>query len=180
VEQLDLAEVILVGHSMGGPVALEAARLMPQRVIGVIGVDTLQDADATYEPGQAEAIVGRFRENFVGSCNSFVAAMFPPEADSELVEEVRADMCDGSPEIGVRLMEQYGVYDMAAALAAVDVPIRCVNAGMWPTNIEANRSYHEDFDAVVIEGVGHFLMMETPDEFNAALAEVLAEIQQPE
>ena len=50
VEGLDLDRVILIGHSMGGPVVLEAARLMLERVIGVVGVDTLQDADFKYDP----------------------------------------------------------------------------------------------------------------------------------
>ncbi len=40
VKQLKLRRVILIGHSMGGPVALLAAGRMPQRVIGVVAVDT--------------------------------------------------------------------------------------------------------------------------------------------
>src|SRR5204862_3181347 len=45
VKALDLKRVILVGHSMGGPVALAAAKKMPKVVVAVIGVDTLQDAE---------------------------------------------------------------------------------------------------------------------------------------
>jgi pimeloyl-ACP methyl ester carboxylesterase len=178
VEHLDLDRVILVGHSMGGPVALEAARLMPQRVIGVIGADTLQDADATYEPGQVEAMVESFRTDFAGSCNRFVRAMFLPEADQALANDVATLMCDGSPEVGVTLMEQYVDYDLGAALEAVDVPVRCINAGMWPTDLEANRAHHEDFDAVIIDGVGHFLMMEDPERFNTQLALMIREIEE--
>ena len=50
VDALKLKKVILVGHSMGGPVSLEAARLMNGRVIGVIGVDTFQDFGETGTP----------------------------------------------------------------------------------------------------------------------------------
>ena len=38
-------KVILIGHSMGGSVIAEAARLIPDRVIGLIGVDTLEDIE---------------------------------------------------------------------------------------------------------------------------------------
>src|SRR5687767_1979210 len=37
VEGLGLKRVVLVGHSMGGPVSLEAARMMPDRVAAVVG-----------------------------------------------------------------------------------------------------------------------------------------------
>ena len=176
VEELDLEEVILIGHSMGGPIVLEAARLMPERVIGVIGVDTLQDADFKYEPGQAEAFVEPFTSDFTGACNRFVAGMFHEGVDATLVEKVRLDMCGGDPEIGTTLMGQYSDYNLGAALAAVTIPVKCVNAGMWPTNIEANRTYNETFDAVIMDGPGHFLMMEVPEEFNAILEAVVAEI----
>ena len=38
IEQLGLTQCILIGHSMGGPVIVEAARQMPARVIGLIGL----------------------------------------------------------------------------------------------------------------------------------------------
>src|SRR5262249_7740442 len=40
VEQLGLAQVVLIGHSAGGLVVIEAARRLPTTVIGVVGVDT--------------------------------------------------------------------------------------------------------------------------------------------
>ena len=45
VKALGLKRVVLIGHSMGGPVALLAAGRMPDRILGVIGVDTLHNAE---------------------------------------------------------------------------------------------------------------------------------------
>jgi pimeloyl-ACP methyl ester carboxylesterase len=179
VDHLELDQVILVGHSMGGPVALEAARLMPDRVIGVVGVDSLQDADYEYEPEQIAAMLAAFESDFEGTCARFVASMFTEGADPALVEHVKAGMCDGPSEVGVTIMRQYVNYDMAAAVGAIDVPVRCVNCAIWPTNVEGNRAHHADFNAVIIDGPGHFLMMEAPEEFNLRLAEVIAEISGP-
>ncbi len=179
VDHLELDRVILVGHSMGGPVALEASRLMPNRVIGVVGVDTLQDADYEYDPEQIAGFVAAFEIDFEGACSHFVAQMFTEKADPDLVERIRAGMCAGSPDVGAAIMRQYVDYDLGAALAAIDVPVRCINCAKWPTNIEANRTYHPDFDAIIIEGPSHFLMLEAPEEFNARLAEVVAEISGP-
>ena len=46
-DELNLNRVILIGHSLGGMVSLEAARLMPERVLGVVGVDTTPNYNLT-------------------------------------------------------------------------------------------------------------------------------------
>ena len=43
IEKEQLESVILVGHSMAVGVIAEAAKLMPKRVKGIIGVDTSQN-----------------------------------------------------------------------------------------------------------------------------------------
>jgi len=176
VEQLGLERVILVGHSMGGPVALEAARLMPERVIGVVAVDSLHDADLKYDPQQIQGLLAAFEKDFVATCGQFSSSMFVAGANPALVEQVTAAMCDGSPEIATALFRQFIDYDMGKALTAVTAPVRFINGAGFPTDLEINRRYHPDFDGVVMDGVGHFLMMEKPEAFNQLLAAAVAEI----
>ncbi len=178
LEKLGPGPVILVGHSMGGPVALEAARLAPERVMGIVAVDTLQDADRTWDREQMQAFLDALEEDFPGTCRGFVSQMFPPQADPALMERVAGTMCSGSPEVGRALMGRFVDYDLAAALAAVPpaIPIRCINSTAYPTNVEGNRAYHADFDVVSMDGVGHFLFMERPREFNADLEGVIHEM----
>jgi pimeloyl-ACP methyl ester carboxylesterase len=179
VDHLGLASVVVVGHSMGGPVALEAARLMPERVVGVIGIDTLIDADLKWTDEQWNAFLEPLEEDFPGACSGFVRSMFPADPESDLANRISGSMCmPENAETGVALMRLFPDYDVGAALAAAGVPVRCINAPQWPTNIEGNRKYAPDYDAVVMEGVGHFLHMEKPEEFNAHLAAVLEEIGQ--
>ena len=173
VEHLGLTDVVLIGHSMGGSTALEAARLMPDRTIGVIAVDSLQNADAKYDPDQFNGILAAYDKDFAGTCKKFTTSMFLESADPQLIERVTSDMCDHSPEIAIALLREFFNYEMGPALAAVDVPVRYINAPTYPTNVEVNRTYQPDFDGVIMDGVGHFLMMEKPVEFNELLRQVV-------
>jgi pimeloyl-ACP methyl ester carboxylesterase len=180
VEGLGLERVILIGHSLGGPVSLLAARRMPGRVVGVVGVDTLHDAELAPPEGMAEQMARQFEADFEGTMAAAVRSMFPEEADPALVEWVISKASAVNQEAILAILRDAPNFDLKESLSAVNVPVRCVNAtprtqGGFKTAVETNRAY-ADFDAVVMEGVGHFLMLERPEEFNARLREILAEL----
>lgn len=176
VEELDLHSVILIGHSMGGPVSLLAAPYLGDRVLGVIGADTLQDAEFEWNEEMFAATIARFEEDFVANSGAWVRSMFDPDADPALVEEVVASMTSMPPRVAIDLIRAYAAYDAPAAFAASPVPIRCINVvGDFETKAEINRKY-ADFDWIPMEGVGHFLMMEAPDDFNAHLRRLIEEL----
>jgi pimeloyl-ACP methyl ester carboxylesterase len=179
VEELDLQNVMLIGHSMGGAVTLEAARLMPDRVIAVIAVDSLHDAEAKYDPEQLEGIFAAYESDFVGTCRQFVGSMFREGTDPAFADRIIEAMCDAPPEMSIALLRQFVEYEMAPALAAVDVPVRYINADGYPTNPEVNMKYQPDFSGVIVQDVGHFLMMEKPAVFNVLLAETVENLASP-
>ena len=176
VEELGLGRVVLVGHSMGGPAALEAARLLGDRVIGVVAVDALHDVGSRPDPDQWASRMEAYETDFTGTCGQFVRSMFLDTADPEIVESTATDMCGASPEVATAILGQFGSYDQAAVLGAVEVPVRAINAAMYPTNLEGNRAVAADFDVKVFEGAGHFPMLVTPEELNEMLLDVLAEL----
>src|SRR5215510_12963957 len=64
-------KIILVGHSMGGPVSIEAARLLKGRVIGIIGVDTFNTIGAPAPTkAQVDAALKPFETDFIGQTRS--------------------------------------------------------------------------------------------------------------
>jgi pimeloyl-ACP methyl ester carboxylesterase len=176
VEALDLKKVILVGHSMGGPVSLEAARLMPKRVIGVVGVDTFQDFGQTIPAEQQKQYLAAFQADFPGFTNRFVRSMFAAGADTALVDRIAADMAAAPPEVGIGAMKDMLGYDPKPAAGALAVPIRAVSADLWPTNVEGNRKIAPSFAIKLMPGHGHFLQIEDPATFNKLLDETIDEI----
>ena len=176
VEKLELGRVILIGHSMGGPVIIEAARQMVERVIGLVGVDTYLDFERQYTEEQIDATLGRFKADFVESTSKLVRGIFLPDADQVLVEWVVTDMSSAQPEVGVGAMRGLASFDAKEALKEVRIPIYCINSDMRPVNVEAGRRYAASFEVKLMSGVGHFVMLEDAETFNRLLGETIKEL----
>jgi pimeloyl-ACP methyl ester carboxylesterase len=170
--------VILVGHSMGGPVAIEAARKLGDRVIGIIGIDTFKTIGAPV-PSQAQldAAVKPFEANFIGHTREMITEhFFTAGADAELVRKVAYDMSLSPPRVAIPALRATLGYDYAGPLKEVDVPIVAINSDLGePINEVRIRKVLPGFRSVTLSAIGHFPMMEDPARFNPALeAEVQA------
>ena len=175
IEALDLERVVLVGHSMSGEVILEAARLLPERVIALIPVDTLHDV--TWKPDkEIDDLLESMQRDFPGAARQFAKGMFPPDADPDLVETISSRMSGAPPEIAMAVLRAVFSFDSAGAMAQVRQPIRAINSGTYATRLETNRRYAPQFEAVIISGTGHFPMLEKPEEFNRLLADAIADL----
>ncbi len=178
VKELGLKRVVLIGHSMGGPISLIAAKRMPERIIGVVGVDTLHNAEYDFPKDQREAFAAKFESDFAGTMAGGIKMMFPPDkADPALVKRLTDKAVKTDPKVAIALLLDFNNVNLKADLSAAKVPVRCVNSTPFgpfsiPTAIDINRKY-ADFDAVVIEGTGHYPMLERPAEFNEKLGKVL-------
>jgi pimeloyl-ACP methyl ester carboxylesterase len=173
VNKLDLKKVVLIGHSMGGPVVVEAARLMPERVIGVVGVDTFGDIDRKRMPPPTEDRLARFRSNFVESTREMVKSMFLETSDPKLVEKIILDMSSAPPKVGIGAMKGTSDYDLPKALEKIKAPVRCINSDYRPFDLEAARKHSPSFEIVFMSGVGHFVMLEDPETFNSLLEDII-------
>lgn len=76
--------VILIGHSMGGPVVAEAARLMPDRVIGLIGIDTFKNIESAITSEVAKTFIDPLERNFPDGCRQLIGPVISPKTDPQL------------------------------------------------------------------------------------------------
>jgi len=176
VNKIDPDKVVLIGHSMGGEVNLEAARQLPDRIIGLIGVDTYHQFEMVYTQEQLEEFTTPFKANFAASMDDFVRAMFPKNADSTLVNRIATDMSSAPPEVAISALENYIDVHPADMLKEVRLPIRSINSDMWPTDLESNRKHAASFELKLMPGIGHFVQLEDPATFNRLLQETLDEL----
>ncbi|MGH9894081.1 MAG: alpha/beta fold hydrolase, partial [bacterium] len=103
IQAVDARNVILIGHSLGGPVAVEAGLLLPERVIGVIGVDAFFDDWA--EPGLTK-FIDQLRPEFAVRTRAFVRkALFLPTSPAALADSIADSMAAAPPEIALPAMD---------------------------------------------------------------------------
>jgi pimeloyl-ACP methyl ester carboxylesterase len=176
---LGLKRGILVGHSMGGPVALLATKRMPGTVVAVIGVDTLQNAEYKMPEEASKRFLESFEADFKGTLRAGFSGLLHEKTDPDLKRWLltRAEVQD--QKMALALMRDLSGLDARTPLKDAKVPVRCINSSggfqfFIPTAIEVNKKY-ADFNAVTMEGVGHYPMLEKPAEFNQKLREVLKE-----
>ena len=179
VKALGLKRVILVGHSMGGPVALAAAKRLPGTVVAVVGVDTLQNAEFKPPEEMRKKFLAGFEADFKGTMRAGLAGMLPEKVDPALKDRLvtRAEAQDQKMALG--LMRHMSGLDTKQLLKEAGVPVRCINSAggfafFTPTAVEVNKKY-ADYNAVLIDDVGHYPMLERPAEFNQKLRDVLQE-----
>lgn len=160
--------VILVGHSMGGPVALQYARMYPQHTAAVVLVDgvLMKAADAA----AFVDVSHRFEGPDAGKARAeFVQQMFTPATAPELRPKILKMMSAPSDATAAGAMATMG----DPAVWKED-PIAMPALGIYADKSRlANRDLMmrilPSMEYIEIPGTDHFLMLEKPQDFNRVL-----------
>jgi pimeloyl-ACP methyl ester carboxylesterase len=176
IKALDLRRTILVGHGLGATVNLAVARILPTRVIGLIGVDAYNDIDAEYNEFDTEGFAKVLKSNFSAVAAGSVRGMFVAGSDPGLVEQITADISSSPPHVGAGAMQAFMSFDRIKALKGLAFPIRCINSDHRSTDVPAAEKHAASFKLKLMKDTGHFPMLEAPKEFNKLLDETIEEL----
>lgn len=176
---LDLKRVILIGHSMSGQISLMAAKRMPDMVIAVIGVDTLQNAESQTPEEVKKMVLEGIQADFKGFMTRMFPSLLHEKTDPELRKWLTTKAVGQDPKMAIGLMRDLMDLEEKPLFKDAKKPVRCINSGgpfpfYTPTAVEINKKY-ADYSALIIDGVGHYPMLEKPVEFNQKLQKVLRE-----
>ena len=170
-------EVVLVGHSMGGAVAIEAAIALGDRCRLLVGVDTFTEA-AFYTPCPADEIRARramFEADFAGTMRGMIGSITAEGTDPVLVDWIGAAMASADPAAALGVLEALLAWDIEARWPHLAVPVVALNSGPLARRNELITLPR--LDVRLIEGVGHFPMLEEPRIFNTLLVDLLQKDQ---
>jgi pimeloyl-ACP methyl ester carboxylesterase len=177
VAKLGLKQVVLIGSSMGGPVVLEAARRMPDRVVAIVPVDTLHDVGQRMSPEQVEGMIKQIQSDYKGQITQYSNQyLFAPSTPAAVRDRVLGNATAMPEELAIPILKAASAYDPIPTLRMIKVPITAINSDKFPTNLEGNRKYAPQFKAEIVKGVGHYPMLEDSARFNELLAGVVRQV----
>jgi pimeloyl-ACP methyl ester carboxylesterase len=177
IENLDLKNVVLIGHSMGGAVCIEAARQAKGRIKAIIGVDTYQNLGKKATEEEITQFLIPFRQDFKNTASGFIRSIFPQKTDTALVNRIVARVSSSPVQIAIGSLYQLFQYDAAEALKDFNLPIRCINSDMYLTDISSARGLVQSFEVEFMKGYGHFVHLENPTMFNDILTRFMTEFR---
>jgi pimeloyl-ACP methyl ester carboxylesterase len=176
VRAVGAPRVVLVGHSMSGPNALEAALELPS-VAGVVLVDTLKNLDRVLTADQARPLVDLYRSDFRRAVEEVLPRhLYAPSTPPAVRARLTAEFLAVPPERAATAIEPLYRHDVRALARQIQVPVRAIVSDVEPVDPAVNRRYFRDYDCVTVAGVGHYPMLERPVEFDAALEVCLRSI----
>lgn len=166
-------DVVVVGHSLGGAVAVEAARLLPGIVSRVVALDALHYLFLfpALDEADTEAMMTPFRTDFAGAVRGMVEAGSPPGTDPALKDAYFDKMVAVRQPGGLLSFEGLVRWDMDAALSEVEQPITLFGVRAMVSQDAIDR-YGKRLDTVLVDLGSHHFHVESPQ----GTAELLTEL----
>lgn len=179
--ELDLRDVVLVGHSVSATIAVLAANAEPERFAQLVLLTPspryVDDGDyrGGFSREDVDELLAALESNYLG----WSAAMAPVIMDNpdrpELGEELKNSFCRTDPEIARVFARATFLADNRADLCKVTVPtlvIQCAVDAIAPP--EVGRYTHEQIAGsrlVTLDAVGHCPQLSSPEATAEAILE---------
>jgi pimeloyl-ACP methyl ester carboxylesterase len=187
VNNLELENPILVGHSMGCRVVLEANRIAPERIAGLVLIDGSRAGSGDPAAVEAAAQAQIAQVGYRAWAEDLFRHMFfqPTPATERLVQRAVRQ----SAEIGAALWPRAARWDAGtfdAALAAVRAPVLVIQtttrdlhtgkrgpmkAGQSSPYLDLLKTGLANCRTEVLPGLGHFPQLEAPERVNRLITE---------
>lgn len=179
IKKLKLDQVVLVGFSMGAAVIAETAKLMPDKITGLVLVDDLQDVEVKYTPEIIAAMDSFLMDMVTAPTNEkLIKGGFYKKNPEKSFQRIET-MLKGSSRTGWRKsLQSYFKWvneDCVQSFKQIKAPVTAINSDMEPTKVETFRKYVPSFQVKIIPDVAHLVFWDNPEEFNRLLEESIQE-----
>jgi pimeloyl-ACP methyl ester carboxylesterase len=168
LKEAGVDKAVLAGHSMGTPVIRQFLRLYPKKTAGLIVVDGALRAPK-FKPDEFDKFVARFSGPEWKEALAQMVDGMTKDTPEEARQVIKSGMGSAPQHVTVSAMKEMFNPAIWKDDEKIEVPMEVIVAKSpnWPPDYEPFvRKIAPKVDYHVMEGVGHFLMMEKPKEFN--------------
>lgn len=183
IKELNLNNIILIGHSLGGAINLIAATSYPKPVLGFIGIDYFKNAATPlmqdYEQ-QAVSIEQKLKTDFANTNEQYTRmALLTSQTSPEITNRVINDYRNAYPPMAIKTTpEIFTMFEIEKKLLPqLKFKLYLVNVDYMSTNEEPLKQYAgTGYEVLHMSGTCHFPMLENPDSLNMLLREAVDKI----
>jgi pimeloyl-ACP methyl ester carboxylesterase len=183
ISQLELKNVVLIGHSMSGDIILETAIAYPQNIIAVVGIDNFNGVGKPFtaaEQKEVDDYVSKMEADYKTSVMAYAeSSLFHKSTDTLIKERVKKDMTSGSERVSMNTFRNIIIYGQKESekLPQLKLRLNLLNSDANPTDTAALAKYAgASYKVYPIPSTGHYPMIEKPGEFNTILSQILKDI----
>jgi pimeloyl-ACP methyl ester carboxylesterase len=169
-EDLGLTKPIVIGHSMGGVIALDLAARYPDLLAAVVAVDSPLLPPQALRDGISGLIDGLKSPAYRDVAQQFVEGMlFIDTDDPDLKERVVEGMASAPQHVMASAMEQIFSWDGESAARACTVPVLNLIASRPLLDVARFTELCPQVIHGQTVGAGHFHQLIVPDQVNAMI-----------
>jgi pimeloyl-ACP methyl ester carboxylesterase len=182
VEALELNEIYLVGHSYSGPICLLLYKLLPQKIKGIILVESsIRPGEGSWALSIASQTFEEYQVTHLETCRK----------SYEFYEEGLVDKCEAKVQVLVQALEKTSAEAMyycskelvdfcfntqlVKEFSCIEIPICYFLGSIHEKNLETSPVLLDliksGIDVKIIERSGHCMMLDNPDHFYQSISE---------
>jgi len=169
IRELRLSKPVLVGHSMGGTIALETAVRCPDLVSGVVILEALVVAPTALVDQFRQVLDGIKGPAYEAVMRQFNEQLLGPTFDASEKAMFLDRMVKTPQHAAASALEDLLRYDSASAAAKCKAPIIYVSSGPWYTDVQRFRELCPQLVTAQTVGSGHHLQWQAADQVNAII-----------
>jgi pimeloyl-ACP methyl ester carboxylesterase len=175
-------EVVLVGASMGGYLALALARLAPDRVRGLVLAGSRADADSPERKQDRVDTIARVQQGGAQALWEKMEPLLTAGASPDVVQQIHGWALEQSSDDLVSALRAIrDRQDSTDVVSSLDAPVLVVvgdqDALIASQEAQALAATAPNGRAAVLEGTGHLPSLQQPDRFNAELLALLGDLE---
>jgi sigma-B regulation protein RsbQ len=185
LDKESVSKAILIGHSLGADVALQIQESAPEKVIGIIGIETFRNVEFYITEDFVDGLkqqINKFKKNYSETADE-IARKNIRTKNRSVIKRIVADYKSADPKIALAIYKNMvpNHEQEKEQLKKLPFKLHIIASDYAPIDEEALTKYaRSGYEIVWVHDSGHFPMIEEPGQFQYALEKSIRNIASPE